>query len=271
MNTAGAGLAFTAARSWSLISRPSRPQAPLGVPDGDLGGEQEQQRRPPLRHGPALAEHLLDVARRPRQALRRQELLEAQVIEGGPLVRPRQQQAGAGQQLLAPHGGFHLVAFVGGVQLGEAGEQPFRLDPADLGGGSQPRRARAFAGVHAERDRLQPPLDRIALAGVARITVVQHVADDALVELVAVLGQPAAAVVEDAERRQQHRVFDQRGQIVAAADRLDQARRLLGLAEGVKPAGDEQVLQRLRQRFERRRSAAPGGAGRPRRARRAGW
>lgn len=86
----------------------------------------------------------------------------------------------------------------------------------------------------------------------------QDVADDPPVELVAVLRQPAAAVVENAQRGQHHRVLDQRRQVFAVADGGNQALGLLGPAKGMEPAGDEQVLQRFRQRFQRRvRQAEP--------------
>ena len=56
-------------------------------------------------------------------ALRRQELLQAQVIEGGAIVRPRQQQAGAGQQFFPA-------------------QQRTRLGPSRRAGFSSAKRAR---------------------------------------------------------------------------------------------------------------------------------
>ena len=104
------------------------------------------------------------------------------------------------EQVLAAHRHLHLVGLVGGVQSGERGKSVFQLMPADLGGGREPWHL-GIARVHAERDHLQPPLDRIAVPGIAGIATVQHVADDALVEVVPVLRQPAAVVVEDANGR----------------------------------------------------------------------
>ncbi|MEJ2386517.1 MAG: hypothetical protein P8Y27_04135 [Chromatiaceae bacterium] len=75
----------------------------------DLGGEQEEQRRAPLGDLPARAEDLLEgraVVAGAGDALGGQELLEAQVIEGRARLGARQQQARAGQELLALDGGL---------------------------------------------------------------------------------------------------------------------------------------------------------------------
>ena len=80
-----------------------------------------------------------------------------------------------------------------------------------------------------------------------------------LIELVAVLGQAAALVVEHAHRCQQHRVLGQRREILAVAHRLEQLPRQLRLAERVEPAADEQFLKRLRQRLQRGAREAEAG------------
>ena len=143
MNTAGAGLALTAARSWLASSRASRSSPHSGSllktwaanRNSSVGRHSETATRASMTSvHPSVAAA--------RDALRREELLKAQVIEGGPLVRPRQQQAGAGQELLALDRRVDLAVPIGGVLLREIGEQALGLDPADLGGGRLAPRVR---------------------------------------------------------------------------------------------------------------------------------
>ena len=127
------------------------------------------------------------------------------------------------------------------------------------------------ARVHAERDGLQPRSGRFPLPGVVGVTVVKHVVDDAPVKLVAVLGQAPAAVIKNAQRGQEHRVLDQRREIVAAADGLDQPVDQVLFAQRVKPAGDEQVSATARAAVRAGRSANPDDAIRLRPGHKGGW
>jgi hypothetical protein len=145
-----------------------------------------------------------------RDPLGREELLKAQMIESRALVRSGEQQAGPGQEFVPMVRCVDLTLPQGGIPLREVGQQAFGLDPADLGGGRLARRFTGLARVHPIGDRLEPSQDRLALAGVAGIAAVQHAIDDTLVELVAVLRQAAALVVEHAHRGDQQRVFGQR-------------------------------------------------------------
>ena len=222
-----------------------------GVFAADLAGEQEHQRRPPSCDGAAGAEHREQIILGAQDPLGGEELLHAQVIKGGTVARPRQQEAGAGQQFLTLRHRPDRAAFVVRIIVGEGPQDAVDLEITDLGRRALARRL-LVADMHAVGDHLEPGPRRLPLPHLVAEAVEQHVVHDPPVELVAVLRQPTAAVPEDAQCCQHHRVLGERPKVVPLAEGRDQSVGLFRFAERMEPAGDKQVLQRLRQRFQRR-------------------
>jgi hypothetical protein len=155
MNTAGAGSDLH--RRPILVRDQPKEQirAPAGRLGGDLAGEQEQQRWPPFGNGAALAEHRQQVVPGAQNPLGGEKLLNAQMIEGGPVVRPRQQQTGTGQEILALPHRLDPTALVRAVLCRELRQHLFDIEITYLRFRAQPR-GLGVALVHAERDRFQP-------------------------------------------------------------------------------------------------------------------
>jgi hypothetical protein len=104
-----------------------------------------------------------------------QKLLDAQMVEGGPPLRLRQQQPGLGQQVLAPGHGRHLALLVFAVQFGEVPQQLCDLVLRGEPLGCAAVLMEPLAGMHAVGDGFQPGQGQRALGDLVQIAVVQHV------------------------------------------------------------------------------------------------
>ena len=151
------------------------------------------------------------------QPLRREELLDRQVQERRMPIAARQQQPGLRKEVVPD------ADDAGEPLLRQEALPPVSLEDAvdlvdtDVGLRRGPRLAEPVAGVHAVRDHAQALARVVAARG---IPVMQHAVHDAVVQLVPVLRQALALVVEQGHRREQQRARRERREPVPAADVL---------------------------------------------------
>ena len=214
-------MALTAARSLLAIKRPSRSRPHRGVPVGDLGGEQEQQRRAPFRRprrargtpapSPPRCGRCAAPAGTPGSSGDRRRPDRSAAAPAG--------RTGSADPRAAPPARPGRARRRGSARRRRAA--PFGLGPADLGGRGLALRLRGLAGVHAMGDRLQPPAGSRSRASPGSGCAGRRRRCSCRAR--SGPRQPAAVVVEHAHCGQQHRVLDQRSQVVAAAHGRDQA------------------------------------------------